>query len=238
MRRFVLGCGLVCVAAVSLAAARQAGHTAAKEFSPKDWFIDPAGRTGAIRRTTTRADLVRAYGSRNVADGPMDLGEGETTPATFLFPTDPAHRIAISWPDEKQQKIPVRIQIDGDSSVWNTTGAITLGTRLKRIEELNGGPFTLFGFGWDYSGTVASWQGGKLESAFEPRDRAWRVVVRLSPAGLDPNHVMSEAELAIQGERDFPSSHPEMQKLNPAVYQVIWSFHSPEPSSSPSPSPR
>ena len=39
---------------------------------------------------------------------------------------------------------------------------MTLGTRLGRLTQLNGRPFTLSGFGWDYAGTVISWNGGRL----------------------------------------------------------------------------
>ena len=225
MVRCTLICMLVCVA-VSLAAVPEPRQTAKKESSRQDWFIDPSGRAGAIRRTATRADLVRTYGPGNVQDGPMDIGEGETVPATFLFPSDPKRRIAIFWENDARSKGSVRVQIDGDASLWHTTGGITLGTPLKKLEQLNGRPFMLEGFNWDYSGTVTSWRGGKLDSAFEPRDHSWRVVLRLSPVYADPNHVMSPAEQELIGEREFHSSHPEMQKLNPVVYQILWLFQS------------
>ena len=161
----------------------------------------------------------------------MDVGEGFTVPATFVFPSDPKRKIGISWEDEERHRDTVRVQIDGDASFWHTTGGISLGAHLKQVEALNGGPFLLFGFNWDYSGTVASWRGGKLESAFEPHHHLRRTIVRLSPVFADPNHVMSPGEQELVGEREFPSSHPEMQKLDPVVYQIIWLF----PSGSPPP---
>jgi hypothetical protein len=33
---------------------------------------------------------------------------------------------------------------------------------LGEVEIANGGPFTLYGFAWDYGGTVSDWQGGAL----------------------------------------------------------------------------
>lgn len=36
------------------------------------------------------------------------------------------------------------------------------GTSLKELQRLNGKPFRLFGFSWDYGGLVESWQKGRL----------------------------------------------------------------------------
>jgi hypothetical protein len=184
------------------------------------WFIDPGGESGALRKSATRDELVRTYGIRNVKDGDMDVGEGETTPATFLFPDDPSKTIAIAWRDAKTKRFPMRIQIDGAKSLWHTTGDVSLGTSLKTLERLNQKPFVLFGFNWDYSGTVASWENGAFEDAFGGADR--RVIVRLSP---DRQHKVPEDLLRkVIGDRDFHSSDPAMRQINPLVYQLIWNF--------------
>jgi hypothetical protein len=31
----------------------------------------------------------------------------------------------------------------------------------------------------------------------------------------------------VEGDHDFSSNHPVMQKLNPRAYQVIWEFSAP-----------
>jgi len=194
--------------------------SASPQDAAKDkWFIDPGGKTGAITRSTTEADLIKLYGAKNVKRGDMDLGEGFTEPATFLFQDDPLSKIAISWKDKEKQAYPARIQIDGQKSGWNTYGRVTLGTSLKELEKLNGGSFELFGFEWDYSGTVASWEMGKLEEIFRQKGK---VVLRLSPTknalGQTPEYE------SVLGEGPFPSTNPAMQKLNPCVYRIIWLF--------------
>jgi len=224
MLKLRLSSVLVFLASALFSANSNGGQAGNKTPAAADWLIDPAGLSGVIRRATTRADLVRLYGRGNVEDGKMDVGEGETVPATIIFASDPKRRIGISWEDELHNKNSVRVQIDGDASLWHTVGGVTLGTRLKTLERMNGGQFNLSGFAWDYSGTVRSWQGGKLESAFQPGDQRWRTVLRLSPVHSGPNQEISRAEKALLGDGEFSSADPNMQRLNPAVYQIIWFF--------------
>jgi hypothetical protein len=183
------------------------------------WFVDPVGRTGAITRTTTEADLIKLYGAKNVKRGDMGLGEGFTEPATFLFQDDPLSKIAISWKDKEKQAYPARVQIDGQKSVWNTYGRVTLGTSLKELEKLNGGAFELFGFEWDYSGTISSWEKGKLEDIFRTKGK---VTLRLSPN--EGTMAQTPEFQSVLGEGTFCSADPTMQKLDPRVYQIIWLF--------------
>ena len=37
---------------------------------------------------------------------------------------------------------------------WQTSNGIRFGTRLTELEERNGGPFTISGFGYNYGGNV------------------------------------------------------------------------------------
>jgi hypothetical protein len=80
---------------------------------------------------------------------------------------------------------------------------------------------------WDYSGTVMSWEGGSLESAFtrgEPSgnwDANQRIILSLQPAiPTRPDSVF----LAVVGDRRFLSSHSSMQLLNPRVQEIVVSF--------------
>lgn len=94
-----------------------------------------------------------------------------------------------------------------------------MGTSLKELERMNGRPFLLAGFAWDYSGTVTSWKKGALTKNFETDGH---VILRLdSPR----SNAVAEAEYnEVLGDRDYPSNNSVMQKLNPRVYQVVWLF--------------
>ena len=63
------------------------------------WLILADGKQGSINAHTTRQDLVRVYGTSNVVDRDLDVGEGEVEPGTILFPSDPEHSIEILWND-------------------------------------------------------------------------------------------------------------------------------------------
>jgi hypothetical protein len=180
------------------------------------WAIDPANKIGKISSKITEADLMQIYGRKNVTHGTLDVGEGETMSATIVFANLPQRRLEIAWKDEAGRKFPARIQIEGKSSLWHTTQGITLGTSLRTLEKMNGKPFLLAGFGWDYSGTVTSWNQGNLEQGLK------NVVLRLAPSTR--NEIPSEEEKRVEGDKDFPSAHPSMQKIDPTVYQLIWLF--------------
>jgi hypothetical protein len=187
------------------------------QISDTSWTIDLDGKIGKINSKTSEADLVRNYGSKNITRGTLDVGEGETMSATIVLARFPQRRLEIAWRDEPGKRFPARIQIEGDKSLWHTTQGITLGTSLKTLEKLNGKPFLLVGFGWDYSGTVTSWSQGRLEQGLK------NIVLRLGPTTRD--QLPSADEESVEGDRNFPSDQPGMQKINPTVYQIIWLFH-------------
>jgi hypothetical protein len=90
---------------------------------------------------------------------------------------------------------------------------------LKALERLNARPFQLAGFDFDYSGTVTSWSGGRLESISGP---ACEIKVRLLPSlPKSPSREQLAAGEATEGDRDFKSSDANMQLLNPRVYEVL-----------------
>ena len=183
------------------------------------WLILPEGSSGGIiTAQTTEAELIRLYGKQNVVPQDVDLGEGETEPGSALFPSDPIRRVEILWKDAGGKRLPKRVQTSGEKTLWKTVHGISLGSSLKRLEQLNRKPFFLAGFGWDYSGTVLSWDQGALEQEL---DHVGRVILRLQPAN---DQSLRQDDRAVLGDRQFSSGHPAMQILNPTIYQIIWLF--------------
>ena len=165
---------------------------------------------------------MRIYGDKNVVSHDVGIGEGETEPGTELFPADPLRRLDILWKDPVEKRGPKSVRISGAKSLWQTAHSISLGTTLKRLEQLNKRPFRLAGFGFDYSGTVLSWSGGALENELgQEANRAGRVILRLN---CSPHQSQQPEYQSLQGDRLFSSGHPALQKLNPTVYEVIWLF--------------
>ena len=116
---------------------------------------------GPFGRNAGHSDLVKAFGSKNVVDQEIDGVEGQKIKASVLYPDDPKARLEIVWSDEKARRRPTLIRAT-DQSAWATTNGIRIGTALAEIEQMNGKPFKLSGFDWDYGGRVTDWQGGTL----------------------------------------------------------------------------
>jgi len=175
-----------------------------------DFLIVPGVSVGAVTRQTTEEQLKSLYDEEEVTRIDVELGEGFTEKGTALFPNDPTRTLHILW--NSDTGTPSEIYLKG--TVWRTADGIGKGTSLKELEDLNGGPFTLLGFMWDYSGTVVSWNGGTLEDKL---NKDGRVLLRLiPPEGTD--------DLTVAGAREFLSAHPVMQALNPEIYSIRVEF--------------
>jgi hypothetical protein len=115
--------------------------------------------------------------------------------------------------DPKTQTRPQRVDLHGDSGRWAVDLGIRLGMRLTELERINGGPFTLTGFDWDYGGGITNWRGGKLAHLTSDTPH---VFVELLPAGTDTGAVRN----AVAGDKEFSSKNPSMQQLNPHVVGI------------------
>lgn len=165
----------------------------------------------------TVTHLVQTYGAAAVKSGEVYLGEGQSVRGTLLFPDSPRDRVEIVWQDAKARRRPELVRISGSSSRWQMPDGLTLGTDLKWLERRNGEPFRLFGFSWDFEGAVTSWGSGALAA---PESAPCRVLVRLRPKTTDNTR-------AVSGDREFPSSHPTLQAINPRVREIALSYLTP-----------
>ena len=193
-------------------------------------LIVPGERVGPVYADSTAESLRGALGDELVADVDIGIGEGEFVPGTIVFPDDPTRALAILWHDAKRREQPRNVIVCYHNDPWSAesepcrwrVNGIGLGTRLSELEELNGGPFILTGFDWDYSGTVVSWDGGRLEELLEPE--GWRVLLRLAPESDEAGNwvpSMSYEEMApVLGDHDLASTHPTIRKLDPRIYWI------------------
>jgi hypothetical protein len=112
---------------------------------------------GPFGRNAGHSDLVKAFGNKNVVEQEIDGVEGQKIKASVLYPDDPKARLEFVWSDEKARRRPTLIRAT-DQSAWATTKGIRIGTALVEIEQMNGKPFKLSGFDWDYGGRVTDWR--------------------------------------------------------------------------------
>jgi hypothetical protein len=191
-----------------------AGSPVARAVTPVDpcrLVLRDPGRM--LDRSISPAQLARSFASEDLRASAVDVGEGETRPGTLIFPDDARRRLSVVWADRARPGQATWLLVEGESQ-WRGYRDIGLGTDLRTLERLNGRPFVLAGFDWDYSGTVTDWRGGRLGAIATER---CRLIVRLAP----PPNANRDFVHQVAGGRDFPSDHPAMRALNPAAYQLI-----------------
>src|SRR4051812_22426210 len=130
--------------------------------------------SGDINSVTSEAMLQKRFGER-VERAQVEVGEGETQPGTVLKAANGGRpELYFTWKDAAHTHL-ASIRTSGPSK-WRLAGGIKIGTSLQTLQKLNGKPFTLAGFEWDYAGTVLSWNGGKLARL---NARRCKVILRL-----------------------------------------------------------
>lgn len=175
--------------------------------------------TGALGAGASHAALVRALGKANVVFETVDGAEGEKVGATVLFPKDPERRLELMWADEKKRSGLTNVGLSA-TSTWIAPNGVTVGMSLAEIEKLNGRPFALSGFDWDYGGYVTDWKGGALG---KPAAGGCTVQVRFTL----PDDAPGDAASKISGDIEFASTDPNMRKAKPVVGTVA--FGHPQP---------
>lgn len=142
---------------------------------------DPLPFSCAVFSASTSATDLRArFGAANVKTAPVPWGgaEGDYTEGTVLFDGSPNAKLEIYRRDVTNKRNPEWVSVRGRQTRWRSPAGLTLGTALRTIEQLNGRPFLLLGFGSDVSRTVMTWSGGRLEAQ---NSGGCRVRTRLGP---------------------------------------------------------
>ena len=203
---------------VALAIASAGTLPGCAQNSKTAWEIVPGQRLGALNLSDSERDLGARYGAQNVRHVTVSLGEGEAVSGTLLYPEDPEKRVEIVWMNATARRYPMHAILRGTRSRWTLPRGITLGTTLAELERLNGRPFTMAGFGWDYSGAVTDWEGGALSIL---KGRAWLYLEPASGKDQDPNFAQ------VQGDRDISSTSPAMRALEPRITRIRVSLAEP-----------
>lgn len=173
-----------------------------------DRTVVPGVRVGAITADTSYQDLVRLYGAANVKAKQIPIGEGETLDGVSLF-AGTSSELLIIW--ATPGKTIRSIQITRRGSVWRTIYGVGMGSTARQVEAANGRPFTLAGFGWDYSGRTITWRGGRLSKYLT---LGFQASQKVSPAD----------ERRVLGSGGFRSSNPIMRKKLLFVTFVLVEF--------------
>ena len=176
--------------------------------------INPGSGAGHLTARSSEAQIIKRFGRRNVVRTRVPIGQGQEEPGTVVFPRDPRRTIVILWKVQNVRTSPKHARVRGGDGAWTVGPGVRLGLTLQELEALNGGPFTLMGFGDAYEGTVVSWDRGVLDRALGATSR---VAVRLAPSPAE-----RAAATAFAGNQEFRSE--AMRDVNPRVYEIAIDF--------------
>lgn len=177
----------------------------ADEFDPKDNTIVLGKRVGLIKPGMTVTDIERAYGKQNLKLQKIPGAEGEEIDGAKLFAgTD--RELEIVWdPDNDKKLVVFDIRVLGKD--WKFENGLKSGMTVEEVEKINGKPFKIAGFEWDYGG-YANFEGGKL---------AGKVSIRFSPTTENvPEYLM--------GDKQLSSADKKLRAAKPLVDEGISVF--------------
>jgi hypothetical protein len=170
---------------------------------------------GPFGRNASHADLVKAFGSSNVVDRDVEGVDGQPIKASVVYPNDPKSRLQVIWSDEKARRGPT-VMVK-EQSAWAAANGIRIGSDLAEVEKLNGKPFKLSGFDWDYGGHVRDWQGGALA---KPLPGGCILAVEF----VHPEDVPEENLAKVTGDVDVFSDSADLRAVEPYVGLLLISY--------------
>jgi hypothetical protein len=174
--------------------------------------IQYAGCHPVFRTEMSHADLVMRFG-RYVELRKVHVPEDGLVEGTVIFPQQEARNIEIIWKNKKARNQPLSVTF---RRAWRTQEGVGVGTTLAEVEKINGRPFRLSGFDWDFGGTVTDWHGGKLDQ----KRGACRLVIRF---GISDD-LSVRTHLAVSGDKDFSSRDRRMVAAQPVVREIALIF--------------
>lgn len=177
-------------------------------------FADEIKCEGVFGVDSTLELIETTFGKENVVTGEADGPEGSTIIATTIFPNDPEKRMVVGWWDEENRTGLSYVEIPDKDSVAGLHDGLT----VKEVEALNGEPFTMTGFWWDYGG-YAGFQSGKLA------DIPGGCVVSVY---FQPTATPDIDTTAVSGDIEVPSSEPLLETLAVKVDAVTVGYPFPD----------
>ncbi len=166
---------------------------------------------GPFAKESSHAKLQQAFGAPNVTIQKVDGAEGETFEASVLYRTEPLKRLEVTWTDDKKRS-GLSSASAKKPSTWTGPEGIRIGMTLDEVAKLNGQPFKLNGFEWDYGGYVVDLK-GKLASL----PGGCGLMLRFSPGmALD-----AKKHAGLIGEKKLSSSDAKLIAVKPVL--VNWS---------------
>jgi hypothetical protein len=171
---------------------------------------------GSFGRNASHASLMKAFGNNNVVYREIEGVQDKKTKASILYPADPKARLEFIWQDVRARRRPALIRAK-DQSAWAAANGIRIGTALADVEKMNGKPFKLSGFDWDYGGRVTDWRDGALA---KPQPGGCTLGIEF----VHPEDAPEESLTKVSGDREILSDHADMRAVEPYVAVMTFSY--------------
>ncbi|RYE57869.1 MAG: hypothetical protein EOP20_06815 [Hyphomicrobiales bacterium] len=166
--------------------------------------------------------LVReTFGDENVETGMVYGVEGIEFEASTVYPNDPERVMQFSWFDEEKHEYLSSVEL---SPSQETPTGVKIGMTVAEVEAINGAPFTLGGFWWDYGGG-STFETGKLADAHSNVDGGCGFWIGFAPTEDYPQDL---DVTAVSGEVTVPSSEPLLKTLDVRVQSITLGYPWPE----------
>jgi hypothetical protein len=164
---------------------------------------------GVFGPDSSEALVKETFGAENVVTGTVPGPEGTEMLATTVFPDDPDRKMEFGWFDEENF---TRLSYVELSPNQIAPGGVRIGQTVAEVEALNGEPFIVGGFGWDYGG-YGVFQSGALAN----EEGACSLSVRFTIEDELPSDAAIDG---IFGEVQVPSDEPLLEDVGANV-QVL-----------------
>jgi hypothetical protein len=170
------------------------------EPSDKAWQIIPGKRVGPVTGLSSQSTLEALFGRKNVTMSKLPAAEGETIDGARIH-AGPERQLEVIWEEMAVGKRISMVRLIGKG--WTLDNGLRLGLTVADVEKINGKPFKVSGFDWDYGGW-ANFSEGALATG---------VSVRFSPTESDYSR-------EIVGDRDVSSASTALRAANPLVTEI------------------
>jgi hypothetical protein len=169
--------------------------------------------TSPVAPDDSAKSLMQRYGQEAVI---QDLSgtEGDATfKGIVLFPHDKERQIKVWFTDDALKRVDSLSLRATAKSNWKVAG-VTIGSTLAEVQKINGKPFLVNGFQWDYGGFVANWNGGSFG---RPLPGGCKLVLRFDKDAGPPEGMSGEG-ITVS------SDNPTLVKWRPVVTEIGVNF--------------
>lgn len=174
----------------------------------EEHILVPGQRVGQVTASTSRQQLADIYGEANLQDTEVPMGEGFMEPGTVVR-VDNQPQFTVVWLDASRSR---PLMARAFSPTWTTPEGIGVGTPYATIQQTLG-DFQLYGFGWDYGGTL-SLEGSQLDHYYG------LLLLRVEPSQASME-AHADAFQATMGDRLIPSTDPNLAQLDLRISDMM-----------------